>query len=161
MEFETRAKTAIRSIPRGKVATYALIAAVAGNHRGARQVARVLHSSSGKDKLPWHRVINSRGGLSLPKGRGFEEQRRRLIADGVRVSKSGQVDLSEFLWEPAGGGTREALRFLRRLTASGGSGGRKSSCPEIKGRNKGPGAKDAISGPRVRGKGEGRTEKGT
>ena len=52
MEFERRAKDIIRSIPRGKVATYAQVAALAGNYRGARQVARVLHSSSDKDRLP-------------------------------------------------------------------------------------------------------------
>ena len=58
--FSDRAKQAITGIPYGKVATYGQIAACAGNHRAARQVAWLLHSSSRKDNLPWHRVINSR-----------------------------------------------------------------------------------------------------
>jgi methylated-DNA-protein-cysteine methyltransferase-like protein len=115
MEFERRAKDVIRSIPRGKVATYAQVAALAGNYRGARQVARVLHSSSDKDRLPWQRVINSRGGISLRKGQGFEEQKRLLIAEGVRVDRLGRIDLDAFQWEPVG--TRGAARdFLRKLT---------------------------------------------
>lgn len=116
MEFERRAKDAIRSIPRGKVATYAQVAALAGNYKGARQVARVLHSSSAKDRLPWQRVINSRGGISLAKGRGFEEQKRLLRGEGVRVDRLGRIDLDVFQWAAAGAGMRAAREFLRKLT---------------------------------------------
>jgi methylated-DNA-protein-cysteine methyltransferase-like protein len=115
MEFEDRAKEAIRAIPRGKVATYAQVAALAGNYRAARQVVRVLHSSSGKDRLPWHRVINSRGSISLKHGRGFEEQRRLLIKEGVRVTRLGLIDLEEFQWERKGARSRAAAQFLREL----------------------------------------------
>ena len=115
MEFEDRVKTLIQAIPRGRVATYAQIASLAGNYRAARQVARVLHSSSEKDGLPWHRVINSRGGISLRRGRGFEEQRRRLRNEGVAVGRSGRVDLERFQWEPPGLPSRAAREFLRRL----------------------------------------------
>jgi methylated-DNA-protein-cysteine methyltransferase-like protein len=115
MEFEHRAKNVIKAIPRGKVATYAQVAALAGNHRGARQVVRVLHSSSDKDRLPWHRVINSHGGISLERGRGFEEQRRLLLEEGVRVSRLGRVDLEEFQWEPGGRRSKAAEKFLREL----------------------------------------------
>jgi methylated-DNA-protein-cysteine methyltransferase-like protein len=111
MEFERRAKDVIRAIPRGTVATYAQVAALAGNYRGARQVARVLHSSSDKDRLPWQRVINSRGGISLKRGHGFEEQRRLLIAEGVRVDRLGRIDLDAFQWEP--GGTRVRIADFR------------------------------------------------
>jgi methylated-DNA-protein-cysteine methyltransferase-like protein len=116
MEFERRAREIIRSIPRGKVATYAQVAALAGNHRGARQVARVLHSSSAKDRLPWQRVINSRGGISLKRGRGFEQQKRLLIKEGVRVNRLGRIDLDSFLWEPVGTRLSAARDFLRKLT---------------------------------------------
>lgn len=115
MSFETNAKSVIRSIPPGRVATYGQVAALAGNHRGARQVARVLHSSSEKDRLPWHRVINSRGTISLGRGRGFEEQRRRLIREGVDVERSGRIDLGRFLWEPGAAPSRAAREFLARL----------------------------------------------
>ena len=115
MEFEDRVKSVIKAIPRGKVATYAQVAALAGNHRAARQVVRVLHASSDKDRLPWHRVINSRGGISLGRGRGFEEQRRRLLEEGVSVSRLGRIELTEFHWEPAGRRAKAAARFLREL----------------------------------------------
>lgn len=116
MEFEAKVKKAIKAIPRGKVAPYAQIAALAGNHGAARQVVRVLHASSGKDRLPWHRVINSRGGISLAKGRGFEEQRRLLLHEGVRVSRLGRIDLEKFRWEPAARGSRAARQFLRDIS---------------------------------------------
>ncbi|MGB7294486.1 MAG: MGMT family protein [Candidatus Aminicenantales bacterium] len=116
MEFEDRVKSMIKAIPRGKVATYAQVAALAGNHRAARQVVRVLHASSEKDRLPWHRVINSRGGISLERGRGFEEQRRLLIREGVRVDDNGRIDLDEFQWEPGGTRSQAENKFLRELT---------------------------------------------
>jgi methylated-DNA-protein-cysteine methyltransferase-like protein len=116
MVFEERVKELIRSIPRGQVATYSQIAALAGNYRAARQVARVLHASSDKDRLPWHRVINSRGGISLPRGRGFETQRRLLRNEGVPADRAGRVDLDAFQWEPPGLPSRAAREFLRRLS---------------------------------------------
>ncbi len=117
MEFEDKVKELIRSIPRGRVATYAQIAALAGNYRAPRQVARVLHASSDKDRLPWHRVINSRGGISLPKGRGFEVQKRLLRKEGVASDRAGRIDLAVFQWDPPGLPSRAAREFLRRLTA--------------------------------------------
>jgi methylated-DNA-protein-cysteine methyltransferase-like protein len=120
MEFEERVKQVIKAIPRGRVATYAQVAALAGDYRAARQVVRVLHASSAKDRLPWHRVINSRGGISLPKGRGFEEQRRRLLDEGVRAGRSGRIDLEAFQWEPPGPRAKAEARFLRALTVDQG-----------------------------------------
>ena len=112
MEFERKVKAVIKAIPRGNVATYAQVAALAGNYRAARQVARVLHASSDKDRLPWHRVINSRGSISLAPGRGFEEQRKLLRAEGVKVKRGGQIDLAVYFWEPAGGPFRGLARLL-------------------------------------------------
>jgi methylated-DNA-protein-cysteine methyltransferase-like protein len=115
MQFEDRVKEIIKKIPRGKVATYAQIAAMAGNYRAARQVARVLHSSSNNERLPWHRVINSRGGISLKPGRGFEEQKRLLKKEGVSADVSGHIDVEKFLWEPAAPPSQAAKKFWREL----------------------------------------------
>ncbi|VGO17014.1 DNA base-flipping protein [Pontiella desulfatans] len=90
----------IRSIPRGKVATYGGIAALAGNARAARQVVRVLHTFGSKEKLPWWRVISSKGTISLRPGHGYEEQRDLLEAEGVELGEAGRIDLERFLWEP-------------------------------------------------------------
>ncbi len=98
-EFHKRTVAVIKRIPSGKVATYGQVAAMAGSPRGARQVVRTLHSSSDKEGLPWHRVINSKGMISLPPGRGFELQQRLLEDEGVEFDRKGRVDLERFLWE--------------------------------------------------------------
>ncbi|MBE0712430.1 MAG: MGMT family protein, partial [Candidatus Aminicenantes bacterium] len=85
--FTRMVKDAIRAIPSGRVATYGQIAALAGRERAARGVAWILHSSSCAAGLPWHRVINVRGAISLGCGRGFEEQKKRLAAEGVVVGR--------------------------------------------------------------------------
>jgi len=117
--FALKAKEVIRAVPRGRVVTYGQVAALAGRPRAARAVAWILHSSSASAALPWHRVINGRGGISLGRGRGFEEQRTRLLAEGVEVGRGGRVDLKRFLWEPkdgAAGRSPAARKFLRELT---------------------------------------------
>jgi methylated-DNA-protein-cysteine methyltransferase-like protein len=98
--FHDRVKIAIKRIPKGKVATYGQIAACAGNPRAARQVVRVLHSSSQKDKLPWHRVINREGRISLKPNQGYEIQRALLLKEGITFDKNDTIDLNRFLWQP-------------------------------------------------------------
>ncbi|HUT98824.1 MAG TPA: MGMT family protein [bacterium] len=100
-DFTRRALALIRAVPRGRVATYGQIADLAGNPRAARQVVRLLHSSSETESLPWHRVVNGRGTISLPPGRGYEEQRAMLAAEGVIFDDRGRIDLKRFLWTPA------------------------------------------------------------
>ena len=117
--FTRNVKKVIRSIPKGRVATYALVATLSGNPRAVRGVVWILHSSSEASGLPWHRVISGRGAISLPRGRGFEEQRKRLIAEGVTVSPTGKIDLEHYLWEPtkkrSAAFARAAARFLDEL----------------------------------------------
>jgi methylated-DNA-protein-cysteine methyltransferase-like protein len=86
----------IRHIPYGRVMSYGQVAEEAGNRRGARQVVRVLHTLSRKEKLPWFRVVNAKGQIRLPHGQGFEEQVANLEAEGVEVDASGRVDLKRF-----------------------------------------------------------------
>jgi len=98
--FHQRVIDIIKSIPKGKVATYGQIAALAGNPRGARVVVRVLHSSSGKENLPWHRVINSKGSISLKPGTGYEVQKALLKKEGIVFKEDDTIDLKRFLWKP-------------------------------------------------------------
>lgn len=77
--------------------TYGLVAAMAGNPRAARQVSRILHSLSRKHGLPWHRVINSRGTISLPRGDGYEVQREMLLSEGIVFRHDDAIDLQEYL----------------------------------------------------------------
>ena len=98
--FTARAIVIIRSIPRGKVATYGQVAGVAGSPLAARQVVRVLHALSRRESLPWHRVINSAGFISLPRGAGFEQQKALLEKERVRVREDGGIDMGKYLWVP-------------------------------------------------------------
>ena len=100
--FAQRVKQFIKAIPVGKVATYGQIAMMAGNPGGVRGVVWILHSSSQKEGLPWHRVINQKGKISLPHGQGFEEQKARLEAEGVQFDWEDRIDLDRFLWQPGG-----------------------------------------------------------
>ncbi|MCP4230729.1 MAG: MGMT family protein [bacterium] len=88
----------ILNIPKGKVASYGQVAGLVGNPRAARQVVRVLHSSSRKEGLPWHRIINSKGMISLT-GEGYDLQRSLLEAEGVVFDENGKVNLEVFRWD--------------------------------------------------------------
>lgn len=97
-EFSLRVIEIIKKIPSGKVSSYGRIAIMAGAPRGARQVARLLHSSSRKHNMPWHRVVNSAGGISL-KGDVGLIQKGLLESEEVGFTASGKVRLSTHLWE--------------------------------------------------------------
>lgn len=96
--FSERVIAVIKAIPKSTVATYGQIARKAGNPRAGRQVAYILHSLSGKQKLPWHRVVNSQGGISLKKGRGYELQKQLLIDEGIAFNADDKIDLKRFSW---------------------------------------------------------------
>jgi len=96
-----RIYAAIRKIPRGRVCTYGAIARLAGLPRQARLVGYALHAHGSMTTLPWHRVINSQGKLSLEAaGRSSGlTQRLRLEAEGVTVNAAGRVSLAKYGWK--------------------------------------------------------------
>lgn len=96
--FTLRVMEVVRSIPEGRVSTYGTIARMAGNPRAARQVARVLHSLSRPEGLPWHRVVNREGRVSLAPHQGGERQRELLEGEAVLFDEHGAIDLTRFLW---------------------------------------------------------------
>jgi methylated-DNA-protein-cysteine methyltransferase-like protein len=98
--FFHRVIAIIKKIPRGKVATYGQIAALAGNPRAARQIAWVLHAASEKEKLAWHRVINREGTISLPRYGGYELQRELLLKEGIKFDRDDRIELARFQWRP-------------------------------------------------------------
>jgi methylated-DNA-protein-cysteine methyltransferase related protein len=90
----------VRRIPRGRVATYGQIAALAGLDGHARQVGYALHAVPASIKLPWHRVINARGEVSArTRGDSHELQRELLEAEGIAFDERGRVDLRRYRWE--------------------------------------------------------------
>lgn len=89
----------VRRIPRGRVATYGQIAELAGLEGHARQVGYALHALPDSMKLPWHRVINSRGEVSPRTGGDSHELQRHLLeAEGVTFDDRGRVDLRRYAW---------------------------------------------------------------
>ncbi len=95
-----RVYAVVRLIPRGSVATYGQVACLAGLGGDARQVGYALHALPARSRVPWHRVINSRGGISLhPKGGGDVTQRLMLEREGVRFNAAGRTDLKRFGWQ--------------------------------------------------------------
>lgn len=88
----------VRRIPKGRVATYGDIAALAGIPGRARQVGYALHSLPSGTGVPWHRVVNHAGRISLPPEGGGLEQRFRLVAEGVRVEQGGRIRLERHRW---------------------------------------------------------------
>ena len=89
----------VRRIPRGRVATYGQVARLAGIPNGARQVGYALHALRDGPPIPWHRVVNALGGISL-RGASEVTQRLRLEREGVRFDASGRMRLAEFAWRP-------------------------------------------------------------
>jgi methylated-DNA-protein-cysteine methyltransferase-like protein len=98
--FTEKVISIIRSIPEGKVMTYGQIAKHAGSPRGARQVVRILHSMSKKYQLPWHRVINVRGELSIADDESLELQAFLLRAENVEITQNRNINLGKYQYQP-------------------------------------------------------------
>jgi len=87
-------------VPKGRVASYGLIADLAGLPGRSRAVGYWLKRASSELILPWHRIIRADGKIAFPQGsEAFAIQRSRLVDEGVWV-KNGRVNLAQFGWEP-------------------------------------------------------------
>ncbi|MHA7136998.1 MGMT family protein [Rossellomorea arthrocnemi] len=98
--FTERVVKIIQSIPSGKVMTYGQIASFAGSPRAARQVVRILHSMSEKYKLPWHRVLNSKGEIGFGDEEQAMTQKLSLEAEGVDFIGNNRIELEEYRYLP-------------------------------------------------------------
>ncbi len=88
----------ILDVPRGKVVSYGQVAAACGHPRAARQVGGVLRSLSADSKIPWWRVVNNQGLISI-KGSWTatkDLQRKLLLKDGVKVSADFEIDINKY-----------------------------------------------------------------
>ncbi len=91
----------VRQIPRGKVATYGQIAALAGNRRWSRVVGYALHVNPDPETIPCYRVVNRFGEVSSAFAFGGENRQIMLLeADGIPCP-DGKVDLSLYQWKRA------------------------------------------------------------
>ncbi|HVM45570.1 MAG TPA: MGMT family protein [Candidatus Thermoplasmatota archaeon] len=94
--FSDRVFAVVRRIPRGRVASYGLVAELAGAPRAARQVGMVLRLGSG---LPWWRVLAKDGRIVIQNPELRFAQHAKLEAEGVRVL-DGRVDYERHAWRP-------------------------------------------------------------
>ena len=89
----------VRRIPRGRVATYGQVATLAGLNGRARQVGYALHALTSSTAVPWQRVINAEGRISLRPTTGGFSQRMLLEREGVVFDAGGRVSLRTFRWK--------------------------------------------------------------
>lgn len=122
--FFERVYQVVRLIPPGQVATYGQIAAIVSHRGAARTVGWALHSLTEGADVPWQRVINARGQISLTPG---TQQIQLLQEEGVIVSPQGKIDMKRFQWPGLDWPEIEELRrswYAARQANRGDSGSR-------------------------------------
>ncbi|UJF19875.1 MGMT family protein [Vibrio sp. SS-MA-C1-2] len=97
-EFAEKIYATLNAIPFGKVTTYGTVSRLAGYPKHARHVGKLLANLPSNSSLPWYRVINSQGKISLT-GVDFERQKTALIVEGITVSLEGKIKLKQYLWK--------------------------------------------------------------
>jgi methylated-DNA-protein-cysteine methyltransferase-like protein len=108
----SRIYAVVARIPRGRVVNYGQVAELAGLKGAARQVGYALAALKSGTDLPWHRVVNAAGGISVRAQAGSKPlQRVMLESEGVEFDKAGRVLMERFRWRPRhrtiGGSARE------------------------------------------------------
>ena len=102
LPFDRRVLCVVTRIPRGKLATYGQIADLIGAWGCARQVGWALRRLKLPSDVPWHRVVNAQGRISMSLSREGSDwiQRELLMAEGIPVDERGRLPLRQFLWQP-------------------------------------------------------------
>jgi methylated-DNA-protein-cysteine methyltransferase-like protein len=103
----------VRRIPSGKVLSYGRVAQLLGMPHGAREVGWAMGSLH-DDSVPWHRVVNAQGRVSIkgsPEGAAL--QRARLEAEGITFDGKGRLDMTRHLWDPAPPEVEQVIRQAR------------------------------------------------
>ena len=97
--FHERVFAVVREIPEGRVVSYGAVAALLGAPRAARGVGRALSTLPPDTEVPWWRVVNRRGEISIKGAPGLPAlQRTLLAAEGVRPDPGGRISWSRFGW---------------------------------------------------------------
>lgn len=97
--LHARIHDVVSRIPRGRVATYGQVARLAKLPGQARLVGYALHAVPAGANLPWQRVVNAKGEISLP-GESAKRQRNLLEREGVRFDSRDRIPLASFQWRP-------------------------------------------------------------
>lgn len=98
--FSQKVIAVIKKIPKGKVATYGQVAILADSPRAIRRVVWILHACSGKYKLPWHRVLNSKGKIAFEVNSShYKKQKKLLQNEGVKFLENETIEMKKFQWK--------------------------------------------------------------
>lgn len=97
--FTEQAIKVIVSVPAGSVLSYGRVALLAGSPRAARQVGWLLNSMSDKYNLPWHRIVNAQGKISLRDPISSFEQKMRLEEEGIVFTNDHTISLKKYMWD--------------------------------------------------------------
>lgn len=94
-----RLLTVVRRVPYGRVATYGMVAELAGYPRQPRLAGYALRHAD--DTVPWHRIVNARGEISLrARSDSVHLQRKLLEMEGIQFDEAGRIDLKRYRWRP-------------------------------------------------------------
>ncbi len=91
----------VKGIPRGHVLTYGEVARLAGMSRAARRVSQALRRAPRSMNLPWHRVINAQGKISIPRHSPSHQRQKELLEREGVVFLNGKIDLGRFGYQGA------------------------------------------------------------
>jgi methylated-DNA-protein-cysteine methyltransferase-like protein len=94
-DFKNRVYEIVAQIPKGRVATYGQVAAMAGAAWAAWEVGQIAHT--GPANLPWQRVVNKQGGLAKGYPGGYEGHKEDLEKDGIEVNEEYRIEIDKLL----------------------------------------------------------------
>ncbi len=117
MGFFEQVYAIVRCIPRGRVATYGQVARMLEQPHAGRTVGWAMRALPEGSDVPWFRVVNAAGRISLRGSEGVAEQRCLLGAEGVSFDHDGRIDLHRFGWD--GLPEHEIHMLIKRLEGEG------------------------------------------
>lgn len=93
----------VKRIPKGKVASYGTVAAIAGNPRWSRVVGYALHTNPEPTVIPCHRVVTRNGEVSKAFAFGGDNMQRLLLSEeGIEFLPDGRIDMKKYGWSGFG-----------------------------------------------------------
>jgi len=99
-KFSNKGYDCVKSIPKGKVTTYGIIAALSGNPNASRAVGQILHNNPSPVKIPCHRVVNRDGRLAPSFAFGGQDIQKILLErENIHVDINNRVNLKKYGWK--------------------------------------------------------------
>tara|TARA_B100001287_G_C22555438_1_gene468875 strand:- start:81 stop:452 length:372 start_codon:yes stop_codon:yes gene_type:complete len=100
--FNQKVYSTVSKIPYGEIATYGQIADLIYEYGHARQVGWALRRLRLPSTIPWHRVINSKGEITMRLSRNGTDwmQKELLINEGIKFNLRMKIDIKKYIWKP-------------------------------------------------------------